>query len=128
MLAAQRNLRSEVVAHCDRTRVLEEATISLSLRRSRRARQPRELREAERSRHKRMAELEMGKRSRRNDFMNALAAHTDEFKTFHKEARKTAKKTGQAVLLSFELQAKEKRENTRTQQAPAAAGQQRRST
>ena len=116
VLYMQRIVRAEVGSICDRTRLAEEAATSLSLRRARRPRQPRELREAERTERKRAAEMDAARRKRRDDFLTALAIHSEEFKGFHREARRTSQRLGKAVLLSFEMLArKERRDNDRTQ-------------
>ena len=116
MLHFQRAVRAEVGGFCDRVRLLDEASSSLSLRRARRIRQPRELREAERTERKRKEEMDIARRTRRTEFLNALNAHSEEFKGFHREARRTSQRLGKAVLLSFEMQArKERRDQDRTQ-------------
>ena len=85
-------------------------------RRARRPRQPRELREAERHERKRVAEAEAAASRRRHEFLTALQAHTDEFKSFHREARKTASRLGKAVLASFDSKArKDRRDGERAQ-------------
>ena len=116
VLPFQRSLRAEMVSICDRSRLVDEAASSLALRRPRRPRQPRELREAERTERKRAVEMEAARKRRRDEFLGALTAHSDEFKGFHREARRGAQRLGKAVLSSFEMQARrERRDGERAQ-------------
>ena len=56
------------------------------------------------------------RKRRRDDFLGALTAHGEEFKSFHREARRSAQRLGKSVLNSFELQArKERRDGERAQ-------------
>ena len=76
----------------------------------------RELREAERSDRKRTIENDAARKRRRDEFLAALGTHAAEFREFHRDARKAAKRLGQAVLASFDGKAKkEKRDGERAQ-------------
>ena len=167
LLPMQRALRAEIGGYCDRSRLVEEATASLALRRARRTRQPRELRDAERTERKRATEAVRGctrpahlehrtppfsasltvplppahlasrwpnilhaiatsclpclrqdtaRKRLRDEFLLAVAMHTDEFRGFHRDVRKGASRLGKAVLASFDGKArKEKRDGERAQ-------------
>lgn len=80
VLALQRRVRNQVLAHADRSALADEAQAPLSQRRVRRQRQPRELREAERLDRKRTADTDQRRKKRRDDFLNALTAHHNDFK------------------------------------------------
>ena len=116
LLPMQRSLRSEFCSHVDRSSLLEQANASFSLRRPRRQKQQRELKEADKTEKKRSMEVEAAKRKRREDFLSALAQHTDEFKSFHRDARRGAVRLGKAVLLHFEMERRKgKRDNEKAQ-------------
>lgn len=56
------------------------------------------------------------RKRRREEFLAALAAHTDDFKAFHRDARRGAQRLGKAVLASFDGKArKERRDGERAQ-------------
>lgn len=109
LLVQQRQLRAEMVGYADRSRLIDEAAASLSLRRARRTRQQREVREAERNEKKRAADEEQAQRGRRADFLTTLTAHAEEFRAFHREARRGAQRLGRAVLSDFDGKARKER-------------------
>jgi ATP-dependent helicase STH1/SNF2 len=109
LLVQQRALRAEVLSYADRSRLLDEANATLSLRRARRTRQARELREAERNERKRSAEDELAHRRRRDEFLSSVSAHAEEFRGFHREARRAAQRLGKAVLADFDGKARKDR-------------------
>ena len=112
----QQALRAEISSYCDRSRLLDEAGSSLALRRARRTRPPREIREAERTERKRASEMDALRKRRRDDFLQAVAAHTDEFRGFHRDARRSAQRLGKAVLADFDRKKRtEKRDGERAQ-------------
>jgi hypothetical protein len=56
------------------------------------------------------------RKRRRDDFLGVLSAHVDEFKSFHRDTRRSAQRLGKAVLASLEVQArKERRDGERAQ-------------
>lgn len=87
-----------------------------TLRRPRRVRQVREVRDCERVERKRVLELEMSRKRRLADFASSLLMHAEEFKTFHREARRGSKKVANIALSSFDTKArKERRDGGRAQ-------------
>ena len=111
--ALQRRVRAGVSAVADGSAMRADAEQSLSLRRVRRARLPRELREVERIERKRQFDADVLRKRRRELFLARLTSHHDEFRAFHREARKSGGKLAKAVLASFEQ--KERRENKEAQ-------------
>ena len=76
----------------------------------------RPIREAERTERKRTSEMESNRKRRRDDFLQALQAHTEEFRGFHRDARKSASRLGKAVLADFDKKKRtEKRDGERAQ-------------
>jgi len=116
LLAYQRKVRAEVMLHADGAALLEDAEASLKLKRSRRARQPREVREVERVERKRVHDSEARRRRTRDGFVIQLLAHGDEFRLFHREARRATGRRAKSVLGDFDSKAKKgKKEADRTQ-------------
>lgn len=76
----------------------------------------REVRDCERVERKRVLELEMSRKRRLADFASSLLMHAEEFKTFHREARRGSKKVANIALSSFDTKArKERRDGGRAQ-------------
>ena len=105
-LVLQRRMWSEVLGHADGMELHNEAQESLTLRRVRRARQPRELRESERLERKRSLDADAKRKQRREEFLAAILRHGEDFRTFHKESRRTGNRLAKAVLQDFDSKAR----------------------
>ena len=115
LLQLQRRVWSDLVGHTDGTDLCSEATDSLSLRRRQRQRQPREVRESERLEKQRRIDAENRRKEQRASFLDHLLQHGEDFKAFHREARRTGHKLAKSVLQDFESKAR--RENKERERA-----------
>ena len=115
LVLAQRLRRAVALADGDGGAEIT-ALESLAFRRERRPRPVRETREMERLDRTRQSDAEALRRRGREEFLARLVAHSDEFKAFHRDARRAGGRLSKAVIADFDSKAKrESKERDRAQ-------------